>query len=355
MLLRREKDGSRICFLANRADSHRRLLLTLPGRPQISAYSPEDGRTTRLPAHRRDGRTEIVVSLDAHESVILTIGPDAPSPLEAHAPDPATRTSPGPELKACLPFNVALLFNFSFKSKDGRLEQVDVREDPVFIPVNWDPNPPDFTSGAGEYTTEMDIQLPPSGLRIVLDGEYADHELYVNGRRAKLKKAVPHLTDWGDLEPEEADLLVQGRNEFRVVTTRKLSEPLRIVGAFLVEQDANALRLVEGEPEAHKYELERVFPFFSGTVTYEGLLEITDLPRRLTLDLGDACDTAAVYVNGELAGKRLWPPYRIDITNLARLGSNGLKIEVRNNLANMLLGRPRPFGLRTPPVLEIEE
>ncbi|MDO8588745.1 MAG: glycosyl hydrolase [Armatimonadota bacterium] len=355
MLLRREKDGQQICFLANRADSHRRLLLTLPGRPRLAACSPEDGKPVRLPTHRRDGRTEAVISLDAHESVILTVGADTRIPLEAHAPEPDMKTLPAPDLKVSLPFNAALLSNFAFKHVDGHARQVDVREEPVFIPVNWDPNPPDFSAGAGEYTAAIDVEAPVAGLRIVLDGEYADHELYVNGRPASLRKATPHLLDWGDLEPEEGGLLVQGRNEFRVVTKYKLSEPLRIVGEFLVEQTKEGLRLVKGSPEQHKYELESVFPFYSGTVTYAGTLQIAKRPRRLVLDLGDVRDAAAVYVNGQLAGKRLWPPYRIDVPDFVRLGDNELKIEVRNNLANMLLGRPRPFGLRKPPTLELEE
>jgi hypothetical protein len=353
-LVRREKDGRQICFLANRADSHRRLMLTLPGHPELAAHSPEDGRTIRLPSHRRDGVTETVISLEAHESIILTIGPDTPSPLEAHEPEPEIRTLTMSELTVSLPHNVALLFDFAFTGSDGRAERVDVREDPVTIPVYWVPSPSDFSTGAGEYTASTDIDLDPAALRIVLDAEYADHELYVNGRRADLRKATPHLVDWGDLEPEQADLLVRGRNEFRVVTKIKLSEPLRIVGDFLVRTSEAGLRLKAGDLREHKFELESVYPFFSGTVTYEADLELDDLPAKLTLDLHDARDSVAVYVNDELVGKRLWRPYRVDITPYARLGTNRLKIEVRNNLANMLQGQPRPFGLRRAPTIEVE-
>jgi len=352
MLLRREKDGRQICFLANRADSHRRVLLTLPGRPELAAQSPEDGRTIRLPSHRRDGVTETVISLDAFESIILTIGPDTPSPLEAHKPEPEITTLPAPELTVSLPHNVALLFDFGFTGGDGRTERVDVREDPVTIPRYWVPNPRDFSSGAGEYTASIDIDFDPTGLRIVLDGEYGDHELYINGRRAHLRKATPHLLDWGDLEPEQTGLLIKGRNEFRVATRIKLSEPLRIVGDFLVQRTDNGLRLITGDAQEHKFELEKVHPFFSGAVTYETELDLDDLSKKLTVNLHDACDSVAVYVNDDLAGKRLWPPYRVDITPFARLGTNTLRIEVRNNLANMLQGQPRPFGLRELPTLE---
>jgi hypothetical protein len=353
-LLRREKDGRQICFLVNRADSHRRVMVTLPGRPELSAYWLEDGRPIQLSSHRRDGLTEIMISLDAYESMIITVGPDRPSPLEAHEPEPEIKALPMPELTVRVPHNVALLFDFAFAGPDGRMERIDVRENPVVLPRYWVPNPPDFSTGAGEYTAGVDIDFDTAGLRIVLDAEYADHDLYVNGQQVSLRKATPQLLDWGDVEPEQTGLLVKGHNEFRVVTKTRLSEPLRIVGDFLVEKGEDGLRLFPGDAQEHKFQLESVYPFFSGTVTYETDLKIDDLPKKLTLDLHDAHDSAAVYVNDELAGKRIWPPYRVDITPFARLGTNTVRIEVRNNLANMLQGQPKPFGLRRPPTIEVE-
>ena len=352
-LLQREKDGEPVLFLANRADSSRRVTLSVPGRPRLVARRPEDGRPVPLSSHSRGDRTEAALSMQAYESLLINVGPEAAEAPEEHAPGPSVRRSEIDGLTVSAPYNAAMIFRFDYAGSGGARE-VDVREHPVYIPVNWDPNPPDFTVWAGEYTAALDIDADPAGLRLVLDEEYAEHELYVNGRRASLRKADPLPMDWDDLEPEEPDLLVKGRNEFRVVTKTRLSEPIRVIGDFGVILEERNLRVVERTSEVDTFEPERVYPFFSGTVTYRAGVDLDDLPRNLVVDLGDVRDTAAVYVNGELAGKRLWPPYRIDIADFARLGVNELTIEVRNNLANLMLGQPRPFGLRSAPVLESE-
>lgn len=56
--------------------------------------------------------------------------------------------------------------------------------------------------------------------------------------------------------------------------------------------------------------------------------------RRVTLNLGEVRECAEVWVNGELAGTRIWPPYRVEITNLLREGENELAVVATNLLAN---------------------
>ena len=57
---------------------------------------------------------------------------------------------------------------------------------------------------------------------------------------------------------------------------------------------------------------------------------------RLELDLGRVGFCAEVWVNGQLAGTRVWPPYRLDITGLARPGENRVDVVVANLLANRM-------------------
>ena len=100
---------------------------------------------------------------------------------------------------------------------------------------------------------------------------------------------------------------------------------------------------------------EEIFPFFSGTAVYTADFSLPEMrpSSRLILRLGDVRDTAAVYLNGELAGKRLWAPYDVELTDTAKTGENRLRIEVRNNMSNLLYGNPRPFGLRAKPHLAV--
>jgi hypothetical protein len=57
---------------------------------------------------------------------------------------------------------------------------------------------------------------------------------------------------------------------------------------------------------------------------------------RLTLDLGKVCYNAEVWLNGRLVGTRVWPPYRVDVTEFVRPGKNELTIVVANLLANRM-------------------
>lgn len=82
--------------------------------------------------------------------------------------------------------------------------------------------------------------------------------------------------------------------------------------------------------------------YFSGTGTY---LKPFDIPedafakgRRLYLDLGEVHELAEVKVNGKDAGVLWKPPFRLDVTDLARPGANTLEVRVTNTWANRLIG-----------------
>jgi hypothetical protein len=145
-------------------------------------------------------------------------------------------------------------------------------------------------------------------------------------------------------------LLKRGENELRVVSPTKLSEPLRLVGDFRVgiEGEGTILR-APGQPNPLNMEID--YPFYSGTVKYSAEFELDQPCESLTLNLHDVRDSAEVWVNGRNAGKRLWQPYTLEIANFAQPGKNKLTIEVRNNMANLILGNPRPLGLRQMPTL----
>ncbi|MBI3117945.1 MAG: hypothetical protein HYZ00_04630, partial [Candidatus Hydrogenedentes bacterium] len=57
---------------------------------------------------------------------------------------------------------------------------------------------------------------------------------------------------------------------------------------------------------------------------------------RMELDLGRVCFNAEVWVNGILSGVRVWPPYRLDVTEQLRPGENELVVVVANLIANRM-------------------
>ena len=82
--------------------------------------------------------------------------------------------------------------------------------------------------------------------------------------------------------------------------------------------------------------------YFSGTATYKkaflfrGLLPAKD--RAYWLDLGDLKNIAEVKLNGKDLGILWKPPFRVDVTDALRDGSNELDIRVTNLWPNRLIG-----------------
>ena len=83
--------------------------------------------------------------------------------------------------------------------------------------------------------------------------------------------------------------------------------------------------------------------YYSGTAVYRRNLELTESQisvggGRLMLDLGQVNVVARVKLNGKQCGIAWKPPYRVDITGLARCGRNELEIDVANLWINRMIG-----------------
>ena len=59
------------------------------------------------------------------------------------------------------------------------------------------------------------------------------------------------------------------------------------------------------------------------------------------LDLGKVCFTAEVYINGKLAGKRIYAPYELDITAFLQQGTNQIEVHVTPAQLNDFIGKAK--------------
>ena len=81
---------------------------------------------------------------------------------------------------------------------------------------------------------------------------------------------------------------------------------------------------------------------------------------RIWLDLGKVSASAEIRVNGERAGIKLAPPYRVDISKLVKSGANRIEVLVYSALMNHYQTIPTryrkqaPSGLLGPVELVIE-
>ena len=73
--------------------------------------------------------------------------------------------------------------------------------------------------------------------------------------------------------------------------------------------------------------------WFSGRARYENIVQINKKEGRYVIDLGQVNFSAEIWVNGVLAGVRVWNPYRLDITALVKNGENRITVVTANSAA----------------------
>jgi hypothetical protein len=80
--------------------------------------------------------------------------------------------------------------------------------------------------------------------------------------------------------------------------------------------------------------------YFSGTAVYENNFKckMQNAKCKMVLDLGTVHDMATVEINGKEVGVLWFPPFKVDITDYVKAGTNSLKISVTNTWANRLVG-----------------
>nr|WP_232326057.1 glycosyl hydrolase [Spirosoma montaniterrae] len=84
--------------------------------------------------------------------------------------------------------------------------------------------------------------------------------------------------------------------------------------------------------------------YFSGTAFYTNTFTLPTVVSggRYELDLGEVKNLAEVIVNGKNVGIAWKKPFRVDITEAVRTGSNAVEIRVTNYWANRLIGDAQP-------------
>ena len=380
MAYRREKDGRKITFLLNRSEKHRKVVAMVKDYADGAIFDQETGTYTKLEGKKLGNKVQVQLRFQPNQSYFVVSNvADAQAPRQAQGePTPIALK----DLRVETGANVASLYHFSYtppSEHDGAPSpggegwgegasdppetiEVDVRTNPIYIPCNWDPNVPDFKQYAGVYETSVQIdfdienhldpQEPEETCLLIVDKDFADCKVFVNGTQVELD-TVPEsmvLTDLQDVWAPIGELLRQGENIFTVISPTKLSEPLRLVGSFRVKLDDKKVALL-APADSDPFALEADYPFYSGKITYLAEFDLASRPASLLLDLHDVRDSATIYLNGRLVGKRLWAPYTLDIARRAKQGENTVVIEVRNNMANLIYGTPRAMGLRSAPSL----
>ena len=115
-------------------------------------------------------------------------------------------------------------------------------------------------------------------------------------------------------------------------------EPIYILGDFSVEPASKGFIIT---PPLSKLTtgtwLKQGLPFYSWGMTYSKEYSIDKPAGKYEVGLGDWKGTVAeVSVNGEPSGLIAFPPYRADVTNHIRQGTNKIDIKIIGSLKNLL-------------------
>ena len=161
------------------------------------------------------------------------------------------------------------------------------------------------------------ISLPPGAVAMCKPNIEGDWQAWTDGMPLAFRHGESSL-------PSRAGLLA-----VRVAISENehgLMEPIRV-------------RCVMSESPLGSW-TEHKLDWYSGRAIYSTEFLLEDEYReddmRLELDLGKVCYCAEIWLNDQLVGTRIWPPYRLDITTHTRPGRNTLHIVVANLLANRM-------------------
>ncbi len=96
------------------------------------------------------------------------------------------------------------------------------------------------------------------------------------------------------------------------------------------------LQCVSGEIPLGDWSQGNALESYSGGAWYRKAIELRAVQPgdRVSLDLGGVAASAEVHVNGRLAGIKVAPPWRLDISSLVVEGQNRIEVLVYNTLSN---------------------
>jgi hypothetical protein len=164
----------------------------------------------------------------------------------------------------------------------------------------------------------------------------------LNAAQWNPQNAAVTAPDNSEYAPYESRVLVFSRQTAPVAAPRTAGKTL----------DVNLRRLTDPDR------------FFSGTIPYEGEIEVSTPPRSAMLNFGEGTpvstddrrsgpgmrammdapvrEAAVVYVNGKRAGAVWCAPWEIDVAGLLKPGKNAIRVEVGNSALNVMAGKPLP-------------
>jgi len=178
-------------------------------------------------------------------------------------------------------------------------------------------HPPVSRMISDDETVWLSFAVPPGARRFKTHLDLAQAEIWLDGEKSNGVRSGDTLA----FAPETRRVVLK--------TARRNLAHWTEPGTFFCEGDVP-------RPLANwdRWGLTR----FSGFLDYDLSFEVPALApgEKAIIDLGRLEHVAELWINGENAGQRMWPPFEFEATALLKPGMNHLKVRVGNLITNRL-------------------
>lgn len=193
------------------------------------------------------------------------------------------------------------------------------------------------------------------------------------GLRAMTATVRGKVQAWADgnlFRVEKQEVLTSGAIRYSLQLENPISPTAKVAlriehqrgcygGAALPEPIS--LECGSGSMAVGDWSADTVLESYSGGACYRKTVSLTSeqIRNKVLLNMGDVVATAEVHINSRLAGIRVAPPWKVDVSELVKPGENRVEIIVYNTPANHYLTIPTRYrgslraGLFGPVNLEI--
>jgi len=342
--------------VSNRSNSKRSIKLSFrTTQTPVTFISSWDGRQRSIASHIIANRTEVQLDLFPMELGYVILGNIALARSSGTAKASTTAVKPWPRAFVAGEDAIKLEGKWSVVPAPARLDKewsIDIEEMELKVPVfkskeldiyasspdaalwrkwfkrdfddsSWETvhclRSPLLYSCAGSRLFRTEIPFCASAIKLPLPvaGEYV---VYINGAKVNLDITSGGWLDLGQFG-------CAGEPGVIAIETSSMAPEFGLTGPLTFRCTPTSSNLGSWTKKG--------LWWFAGRSIYKKSFTLPrSNGRSIILDLGEVRECAEIWINGSLAGVRLWPPYCLDITEFTHLGENEVAVVASNLLSN---------------------
>jgi len=176
-------------------------------------------------------------------------------------------------------------------------------------------------------------------IELLTEEELNKVRVFLNGENLPLKMEGWWIDPSFRKIPVEKNLIKYGENELLIILPPSLLENMYLIGNFTVSKQGMIWKLCKEIKQISEGNITvRGYPFYAGEVSFINKHYLAKLKNneRIFLEIDTLwASCAKIMVNNNEVGYIPWRPYRLEITNAVKEGTNKFIISLVNDLQNL--------------------